>query len=57
MTAIGKNFKDKKKRCKYRTSKIESETRTSGGGRFYDYCKLTKKPCKNINCICAGGES
>ena len=57
MTAIGKTFSEKKKKCRYRTSKIEKDTRTSGSGRFYDCCKLTHKPCEKSRCVSAGGES
>lgn len=56
MTVIGNTFEKKRKKCIYRTSKIREETRTSGGGRFYDYCKLTHKPCEKKNCIFIGGE-
>lgn len=56
MTASGDAFGEKKKKCIYRASRIEKETRTSGGGRFYDYCKLTHKPCEKKNCIFIGGE-
>lgn len=55
MTASGdEGTVRKKKRCKFAYTKIEENTRTSGGGRYCEYCKIRKSKCSK-HCIMKSG--
>lgn len=47
---------NRKRKCVFRQTRIDKETRTSSSGRFYDYCKITNRKCDVRRCsFNAGG--
>lgn len=51
------NNSNRRSQCKFRQTKIEEETRTSGGGRYCDHCRITNAKCDKRRCVFhTGGE-